>query len=637
MIKKVLKWLLIITSLISIYRYFVEKRKSYQLPLRLLGFFNLPAYPFDLEELVKTLGNIAYREGETKQAKAGLTNIYTIKGVTANAYKFLFDSHSHTFQHHPLTIELKSLIQSEDIYRIINHKDDLISTLGDLRPTMPQSPTFTHLFLDEPSQFSLSWTTFGGLYDNASKQLLPLWSKSLKDSEEATKQFWLIIANYSAAYNLLVVQKVNEKNYLVLKESFSKSWTSEMDDLYKSKSLYIVDLRIFQNVKTQVVDSFVRFTPSTVVWLRQDKVTKDLLPFAIEVSGFEGVNAQLYFKENSSSSSWLYALQAAKTSLTVYGIWIGHVYHWHIVTASMIMTMQDNIPEKHPLYQMLAPQSQHTIGFNDALAFLWKIISPPTSISSSYELLELLNIYAEDRQYFDDDPINTLQKCGIQKEDFTSEKDWDKFPMVSYYLRVWDIVEKYVSTLVRTIYKNDYAVSKDTDLNEWIKEAGDPCVGNINGLPAMNSQNNLIQVLTSLLYRITIHGIPNLGNTLNPALTFVANYPPCLQKDLIPDPQSDFNAEELLQYLPNTGVLGEMVNFYFTFVNTAPYNTFVPLEGVSGDLFFNGGVKDPKNQALVQFRQDLIKFIQEYTEENCFPDMPTTNAQFHQWSLSVEV
>ena len=31
-----------------------------------------------------------------------------------------------------------------------------------------------------------------------------------------------------------------------------------------------------------------------------------------------------------SDPAWLYALQAAKTSITVWGIWLGHVYHWHI-------------------------------------------------------------------------------------------------------------------------------------------------------------------------------------------------------------------------------------------------------------------------------------------------------------------
>jgi len=46
-----------------------------------------------------------------------------------------------------------------------------------------------------------------------------------------------------------------------------------------------------------------------------------------------------YSARSASPGAWLYALQAAKTSVTVYGIWLGHVYHWHLVTAAMQMTM----------------------------------------------------------------------------------------------------------------------------------------------------------------------------------------------------------------------------------------------------------------------------------------------------------
>ena len=51
--------------------------------------------------------------------------------------------------------------------------------------------------------------------------------------------------------------------------------------------------------------------------------------------------------------AWLYALQAAKTSITVWGIWLGHVYHWHIVTAAMQMTMYNHLPAGHPLWPLL--------------------------------------------------------------------------------------------------------------------------------------------------------------------------------------------------------------------------------------------------------------------------------------------
>jgi hypothetical protein len=42
-----------------------------------------------------------------------------------------------------------------------------------------------------------------------------------------------------------------------------------------------------------------------------------------------------------------------------------------------------------------------------------------------------------------------------------------------------------------------------------------------------------------------------------------------------------------------------MVTFYFTFVFSLPYTSFIPGTGVESDLFFSSGLSDPRNVALV--------------------------------------
>ena len=46
----------------------------------------------------------------------------------------------------------------------------------------------------------------------------------------------------------------------------------------------------------------------------------------------------------------------------------------------------------------------------------------------------------------------------------------------------------------------------------------------------------LAGVLTSILYRVTVHGAGSLNPSVNPTLTFVSNFPPCLQSAKIPSP-----------------------------------------------------------------------------------------------------
>ena len=68
------------------------------------------------------------------------------------------------------------------------------------------------------------------------------------------------------------------------------------------------------------------------------------------------------------------------------------------------------------------------------------------------------------------------------------------------------------------------------------------------------------QVLTSLVYRITVHGSSRLNRAANPAVTFVGNFPPTLQKTDIPKPTESFDTTKLLTYLPKTGTIGLMMN-----------------------------------------------------------------------------
>jgi hypothetical protein len=62
-------------------------------------------------------------------------------------------------------------------------------------------------------------------------------------------------------------------------------------------------------------------------------------------------------------------------------------------------------------------------------------------------------------------------------------------------------------------------------------------------------------------------------------------------------------------YLPNTNTISEAINFYFTFVFSTPYESFIPLSGVETVLFFPREPSDPRNVALIHFRKGLAGFI----------------------------
>ena len=310
------------------------------------------------------------------------------------------------------------------------------------------------------------------------------------------------------------------------RDLFGGAWTPALDAAAEAGLLYVIDLRIYETLQPQHVAGAPRFTPSTVTVLVQDAATKALTPELIRVAG--GSNEPKIFSRQgaTTSAAWVYALQAAKVSVTVYGIWLGHVYQWHIVTAAMQMTMFQNLSADNPARRLLEPQSSYLIPFDDVLLLQWSAAAPPTSIATGRQFLELIDRYAEGRDFFDDDPTTQLEQLGLTESDFTVEEPWDQYPIVGDLLAIWDATGRYVDTYVDPAYPSDRGRAARPAARAVDRGVRDVDGGNVRGLPAMDSKDALKRVLHSLIYRITAHGTSRLYRSANPALTFVANFPP---------------------------------------------------------------------------------------------------------------
>jgi hypothetical protein len=293
----------------------------------------------------------------------------------------------------------------------------------------------------------------------------------------------------------------------------------------------------------------------------------------------------------------------------------------------MLMTMFETLSTGNPARRLLEPQSKYLIPFDGVLLLGWGSLAevPPTSIATAWQFLELINRFAEARTFFDDDPTAELERLGLADSDFTIEEPWDQYPVIGEMLAIWNATGRYVGTYVDQAYATDRDVQRDQELQTWMAASGNEDDGNIRGLPAMESKDALSRVLHSLVYRILAHGGSRLYRSANPGLTFVANFPPCLQDAAIPDPTAVFDNRALLRFLPNTGTIGSMLHFYFIFWATPTYEPFVPIGGPETELFFDDAAS---NQALIELRRFIAGFI-----ERVEPDTPQT----WQWERHIEL
>lgn len=581
-----------------------------RLPLLELGFVNCPAIPYwvdaagdpDLEHVNATLASLQARGAEGMPAYVGLSTKYTIDGQTHSAYEFLYGS--------------------------------------------PLAPGATALALDKADEFTLPWTTYGDVYEDSQDLVKPL-AKTLLDATAATKAFWPTIASFGLPYYLLVLEKVDDAHATRFATEFGNVWTTlKLGSVQQAGLLYAIDTSILAELGPFTArDGTVRFTPGTITLLTQHPQTKELTPAAILLSTTNAGPPRVY---GSKDPAWLYALQAAKTSITVWGIWLGHVYHLHIATAAMQMTMYNHLPADHVLRPLLEPQSQHLIDFDFVLlTTLFQKISPPTPVSGPLALVKLLDQFAENRTFLGDDPHAELKARGLVKEDFTEFEDWDRYPLAGWLLDVWKITHDYVKAVVEVLYKTDTEVKNDPGLKAWMDASGDPSQGNLR-LPKVETRDDLTKVLTSLLYRVNAHGGGTLVPAVNPVLAFVATFPPCLQSAAIIEPGTPVDPTmDLLPLLPHTGTIGEMTTFFFTFVYSLPSEPLIPSGGITAEPHFPPS-QSACNPALFKYRQDIHDFVDTFVKDwneavarirGSSPGSPPSYAdnQYEQWSLSIEL
>jgi hypothetical protein len=600
------------------------------------------------DEIVDTLNKLIARGEYLIQAKDGLSVEFTLNNITATAERFMLGTEEQVQADadlRGLLILLEAFLGSlstdpanagRAAAAFAGLRARVEAWLSFLAKRSESNSTgaepgaqadYSAFAMEDPSQFSMAWTTFEDGFRKGYPHIAQ-YTAAITDPQEATSQFWPRLRNSALPYNLLVLQKLNVASASAFQNNFEGSWLPEYDGLLQAGKLYGIDMTIFSDFGPQhLSNGTVRFTPSTMTLLQMDD-QKNLTPIAVLVADPTNVNNEQVY--TPSSPAWIYGLLAAQTSLTVHGIWIGHVYTLHLVTAAMQMTMLNTLPPTNIIYQLLAPQFNYLICFDLVLLVGWSNLAPPTSISDTGKFLTLCNRYDANHDFFATDPANMLAASNIVAEDFTDplidKQPWNLYPNVQKMLGLWEATANYVSAVVDAGYPTDAAVAADTDLTNWIDAASAQSSGNIRGLPRMHSKHALKAVVASTLYRIVFHGMGRLRSVGAPEPTFAPNYPPCLQTTTIPDPQVALPTSELLKsYLPRAGTLGQLINFYDIFSFSAPYVPLIPDKGPGSELFFD----DPAaNQALIKFRTGIADVISTLQ-----PDW----IQIGQWPRNIEL
>ena len=607
-----------------------------------------PATPDAVNEVLQVAGRLLAADQSLIQVADATSETYTVNGITATAERLMYGNEPHVEAaagvRYVVTV-VESFIQKSGLTHAVDagllDVASLVATVAGwlphrwVRSNPSDGSVATHassdtsaLALEDMRQFSMAWTTRQDVFRTCYRYL-DGFIAHVVDAQKATEEFWPMLSRIGLPYNLMVLRKLDAGNVEPFQTNFGSTWTAQLQDELNSGRLYGIDMTIFTGLQPQrMSDGTTRFTPNTMTLLVMDQ-RKKLRPVAVYVADpADPSKAATY---TPSSRAWIYSLIAVRASLTVYGIWLGHVVPFHLVTGAMQMTMLNTLPPGHVLLQMLAPHSHSNLQFNFLLTIGFDKLAPPTSLANVGQFLTLAGRYSAAHDFFANDPATALAMLGLDAADFTSDDEpadaWNLYPNVRLMLRVWTYVADYVHDVVDDLYLSDAKVAGDADLAAWMAAAAAPDGGNVSGLPRVQTKAMLGRVLTSLLYRIIFHGSGRLRSTAYPEAAFVPNLPPCLQSARIPGPDEDMTPQLLLrEFLPRIGTIGALMRFYNTFAFTSPAAPLVPDKGPDSDLFYDDH-HAKANASLVKFRKQIEALVREMQ-----PDW----VEIGQWPMSIE-
>ena len=270
----------------------VERGEHFKLPrlhLHELGLKHVPAVPVDIAAMLDTLVKLGIREKQGEQAYESLSRTYTIAGRTDRARLSVFGAQAAGANRAAARASLQAFLSTDPadislgaLAERLKEQDEALAHGANGGGGDP----LTRLSLDDPGQWSMSWTTFPDVY-GAGRPRLDEWAATVDVThpDKATEAFFPTNAREGLASNLLLKKKVDGADVVTWRELFGMHWTAALDAAAQAGLLYVIDLRLYESLQPQTAAGAPRFTPSTVVVLAQDAATKALTPELIRVAG----------------------------------------------------------------------------------------------------------------------------------------------------------------------------------------------------------------------------------------------------------------------------------------------------------------------------------------------------------------
>ncbi|AFY37377.1 Arachidonate 15-lipoxygenase [[Leptolyngbya] sp. PCC 7376] len=306
-----------------------------------------------------------------------------------------------------------------------------------------------------------------------------------------------------AGPNAVMLQKITEPDpRFPVTEAHYQAVMGEEDSLAAARSegrLYLCDYAILDGAiegDFPVAQKYLYAPLALFAVPKADAVKRNLMPVAIQLGQVPKQNPILTPKSNKYA--WLCAKTAVQIADANFHEAVTHLARTHLFMGPFAIATHRQLPESHPLFKLLKPHFFGMLAINDSAQA--KLIAKGGGVN------KILSATIDNARLF---AILGVQTYGFNSAMLRKQlaargvDDTEGLPIYPYRddaLLIWDAINNWVQSYLKTYYANDAAVRRDQAIQAWVKEL----ISEDGGRVVEFGEDGGIQTLEYLIEAVTL-------------------------------------------------------------------------------------------------------------------------------------
>ncbi|XP_072349503.1 polyunsaturated fatty acid 5-lipoxygenase-like [Scyliorhinus torazame] len=345
------------------------------------------------------------------------------------------------------------------------------------------------------NMFGESWTTVEDFENIFWKVKSPI----AVFAREHWKEDWYFGYQFLNGLNPVLIRKCDRipANFPVTDAMVRTSLgRSSLEQEMKNGKIFIVDYKMLDGVPPNVIKGVQQYLAAPICLLHLNKQNQ-MMPIAIQLKQTPGGDNPI-FLPSDAELDWLLAKMWVRSSDYLQAMLITHLLKTHLIAESFSVATLRQLPSVHPIYKLLFPHARYTMHTNTNARL--SLMNPTGVIPRAFGIGVEGTCTLFQKEFL---AMTYQSLCLPGHLEHLGVKDLKGYYYKDDGLLVWAAIHSFVSSIVTFYYGNDQEVTKDPELQAWIRDITEVGLYNVknSGFPtSLNTRMELCTFVTMVIF-----------------------------------------------------------------------------------------------------------------------------------------